>query len=515
MNRRARLSRSVASGMVTLGVNVAYTLASVPLAMSYLGKREFGLWALAAQIAGYLLIMDACLSGSISRILVDEKDGAPGAYGSAVKTGILVTWIQGLIELVFGFACAPFVSDWLEIPPDLSWTFRIIFLCQCLCFASLSALKIFPHLLTTHQRVDLTNHGQTLSLIVAFVVQWIAFRSGQGVYSLVWSGVAATFTVILWSILVVLRCRLLPKSGQWGQLSKTKFRELFLFSGDLFLQVVGWQLLGATQLVLIKLHLGLEVAGIYAICIKPFSLGQQAVWRIFDTALPAMSEMAARGEKERLGRRFGDMIVLSGALGVAAAMALAVCNTSFVHLWTKGAVGWPSLNDWLLAGVFIAQTLNRVHGGLAYVTKDVKQMRYVYFVEGLVYFGLASLLAPAFGLTAILALSILTSFSISGAVGLARSAHRLGLSSREAAGRWLWPPLRFGLVLIPMALAVHFALRPLAPLPHFLAGAIIIGTVGSVGAWFVGIPFTLRIELRHLWGRLLARFRKNQVDVAV
>ena len=53
MSRLKKFTRSLLSGYVALGANIFYTLASVPLALHYLGKAEFGLWALVSQISGY------------------------------------------------------------------------------------------------------------------------------------------------------------------------------------------------------------------------------------------------------------------------------------------------------------------------------------------------------------------------------------------------------------------------------------------------------------------------------
>jgi O-antigen/teichoic acid export membrane protein len=88
MSRLKRYVHSLASGYVLLGANMLFTLASAPLALHYLSKAEFGLWALTSQIAGYVALVDMGLSASGSRILIDYKDHrANGDYGSVVKTG--------------------------------------------------------------------------------------------------------------------------------------------------------------------------------------------------------------------------------------------------------------------------------------------------------------------------------------------------------------------------------------------------------------------------------------------
>src|SRR5437016_387660 len=103
MSRFKRFAHSLASGYLVLGVTILQTLALVPVALHYLSAAEFGLWALAMQIAGYLLLIDLGMSGSISRILIDHKDHpADGVYGSIIKTGALVLVVQGAIIALAG-----------------------------------------------------------------------------------------------------------------------------------------------------------------------------------------------------------------------------------------------------------------------------------------------------------------------------------------------------------------------------------------------------------------------------
>src|SRR6476646_2806581 len=98
MSRFRNTARSLSSGYLAMGSNVLYTLASVPLALHFLSKEEFGLWAVAAQVASYLILVDFGITGAVARILIDHKDDwSGGEYGSVVKTSSLVFVVQGLI----------------------------------------------------------------------------------------------------------------------------------------------------------------------------------------------------------------------------------------------------------------------------------------------------------------------------------------------------------------------------------------------------------------------------------
>ena len=53
MSRFKRAIHGVASSYVQLAANAVYSLASVPIALHYLDKERFGLWALMSTLVGY------------------------------------------------------------------------------------------------------------------------------------------------------------------------------------------------------------------------------------------------------------------------------------------------------------------------------------------------------------------------------------------------------------------------------------------------------------------------------
>ena len=107
-SRTRNFVRGLGAGYVAIIVNIAYTAASIPLALHYLGKEQFGLWALAQQIAGYLMLLDLGVSSAVSRFIADRKDEVnSGSYGSLLLTGTIVFACQGfliaLVGAVFSF----------------------------------------------------------------------------------------------------------------------------------------------------------------------------------------------------------------------------------------------------------------------------------------------------------------------------------------------------------------------------------------------------------------------------
>ena len=72
--RTKRFLSGLVSSYLAIGVNVGFTIASVPLALHYLSREEFGIWALVTQISGYLMLLEFGMSGSVARFLADQDD---------------------------------------------------------------------------------------------------------------------------------------------------------------------------------------------------------------------------------------------------------------------------------------------------------------------------------------------------------------------------------------------------------------------------------------------------------
>ena len=125
MSRIKNYASSVATGYLSLGANILYSLASVPLALHYLTREEFGLWALVSQLAWYLMLIDTGMSNATGRHLIDHKDDrASGGYGSVLQTGLTVLGAQGGILWLAVLAAAPLVSAAFKLPPHLAPTFE-------------------------------------------------------------------------------------------------------------------------------------------------------------------------------------------------------------------------------------------------------------------------------------------------------------------------------------------------------------------------------------------------------
>jgi O-antigen/teichoic acid export membrane protein len=505
VSRILNAARSLASGYAAIGVNVLYTLGSVPLALHYLSKAEFGLWATVTQVASYLLLIDMGMSASISRILMDHKDRPTDPrYGSVIQTGWLVTVVQGTCMALGGVALSFWLPGLMHIEPEFVRSFRLLVGAQCILIGIFFTGRIFIGLLQAHHRFDLLNHSQMAQLTVSFAVQWLTFHRGWGVYSLLGASFAGFVVGFVNNMISVLRLHLLPSRGYWGKPSRSVFKELFNFAGELMLLLIGLQLLNASQIIVISRTLGLSAAAVWAIANKAFPVAFQCVSRIFDFSASALGELHIRGEHEKLQRRYSDVLSLTASAAIFSGATLAVCNSNFLMLWTKGAIAWPRRND-LLLGLLLALTcVTRCPIGLSGYLKKIGGMKWINFLEGAFFIVGSLIVARYWGMTGILIVSLLANVVWTGSYGLHRTAEFFAVTKVRVIG-WLKAAGAYALLMAPIVGLLWWTASRMPPFWGLVVNSGAMATVGLGLLWLVGLTPGVRVEIKSILQRFWIR----------
>ena len=260
-----------------MGANIAFTLLSIRLALNYLSKPEFAIWAMVSQVVGYLALMELGMGPSVARILADHKDDRNGGvYGGVLKAGALVFLVQAAVIALAALALAPLATDLLHIEPEFRDDFIFLLRGNGLLMAFSFATKISSAPFWCFQRYDVTNYGATISFAVQLAVLWLAFSAGYGLKSMLASNAALAVFTFVWTVLGGISLGMYPRMGAWGRIEKRTLHGLFGFGRDIFLMAIGAQLLSASQLIIIGRTLGLDAAATWALCSKVFTLAQQS-----------------------------------------------------------------------------------------------------------------------------------------------------------------------------------------------------------------------------------------------
>ncbi|MEI6194096.1 MAG: oligosaccharide flippase family protein [Verrucomicrobiota bacterium] len=497
MSRLKNFTRSLLSGYLCQGVNILYTLASVSLALHYLSIKEFGLWTLVTTVANFnMIFMDLGMSGSLARILIDHKDDRSSpAYGSVIQTGVLVLLVQGCLMALVGSVISIWLPQWMAVPENFQPVFRLLMIFQCVLLGATYAGRVFSFILSAHQRYDMCNYASMGGFAFNLLVLWLGFKYQLGLYSLFAALSAGSIFSIIFSGWAVCHLGFLPAKKLWGRPSRAAFHELFFYGTDLFLLVIGQQLIAASAVPVISRTLGLEAAAVWGIATKVFTLAQQIVGRILDVSSGALAEMMVRGERERLKKRFGDIVVLTGTAAAACAIMVALCNASFLKIWTHGRIAWSPENNVLMAISFFIYLTVRLSIGLVGITKRIGAMKFIYIFEGTAFVLLGLLLAPHWGFAGVIVSGIATDLLFSGVYGARRVSHYFDISYAAMFENWCFRPMVFLCVSSVAAFGVWFITRQLNAPTQLAISVSVFGMVMLFLLWRAGLPRHLRNEI--------------------
>lgn len=486
--RSNRFLAGVLTGYGSIAVSIAFTLTSIPLALSYLTKEEFGLWALAIQFNGYLSLIDCGMSGSVGRFLADHKDDVNGAsYREYFSTGSLVFLTQGILVVLIGISFSSTAPSLLAIPSNLANDFSQLLRILCIISGISVVSRSLAATLWAFQRMDAVNLAGTIGLVFQFFAMWIGFHLGWGVISFAYAAAFQTLIAVLIYAFVSLKNGYFPNRAGWLAPRWTIFKEMFGFGRDSMLVALGSQLVNATQITIISRVLGLDAAAAFSIITKLFNMSLQLFHKVVESAAPGLTEMLVRGELKGFVLRYWNIIAITTASATIGAVALASCNSAFVSLWTKGKFSSSFTIDFLLALLVLVTSLSRCFMAIFGITKNLRTVRIIYFIEGVVFVPTAVFAARSYGLEGVLASSLLVHIVVTLFTSGFAASKILGSFKPMLGGIML----SFSLMLLALFAAWVASVAHLSPVLRLIIGSGLVLTSALI-VWPVIIPKEIR-----------------------
>jgi O-antigen/teichoic acid export membrane protein len=493
VTRSQRFVRTLVSGYGSIVANLIFTMASIPLALDYLSKEQFGLWALALQVNGYLSLLELGMGSATLRFVADHKDDVDGGeYGSLLLTGGWVFAIQGLIVGLAGVGISAWAPSLFAIPSELSGDFTRVLA----TLASITGISIMSRMfgvpLWAFQRLDVVNGLDSAGLLLRLLLMWLGFHLGLGIDSLAWAQLLPTLITLVASWRLCLRNGYYPRRGCWGRPRWDIFIALFSFARDTLLLSLGSQMVNASQITIISRFLGLDAAASFSIATKLYAMVQQVFHKVVESATPGLVEMHVRGENEQFIQRYREIISITLGMSTVGSVFIVVGNSAFVSIWTNHSVLWLLGNDVTLGILVVLTGLSRCFVGVFGIVKNLHAVRLLYFLEGVVYIPSAILAAMWYGLPGVLIASAVSHLAVTSFY-----------SARAASGvLGSWLPLLSTVAI--SGLLIGFAtlvawIGTILEAPPLLRLSLVapLGLCSIVAMWFFAIPINIRIRVKN------------------
>ena len=357
MSRTRRILGGATIGYVHQAVIIVVGLWLTPFLLSRIGQHEYGLWLVAGQLLGYLMLLDLGVLAILPRE-VAFASGQQSADGGADQIANLIAQVRRLVRLQLPALIVACTLVWWFLPSEwtsLRWPLIPVFV----AFIALYPLRIASQALQGFQDLSFLAKSQVAGWALGTGTTVGLVIAGYGLYALVigWIVTLAAPAGAAWW-----RARTL-----WPGIRSTNrvrpvgqyFRRSVWLSAGQIAQV----LLAGSDVLLVGTILGPAAVVPYACTGKLVTVLTNHPQLLMHLAQPALTELRASESRGRLATvataLTQAMMMMSGALLV---LILAV-NHYFVNWWvgpgqyggwwlTLALAGMMWLRQWNVATVY-------------------------------------------------------------------------------------------------------------------------------------------------------------------
>ena len=457
VDRRSR-SRAdnalVASGFAyaKFGLGIVLGVVLVPLILSRIEARSYGLWLATGELVAYLATLDLGVLAVLPWMIAESDGrGERAAIRRHLVNGVVVAVTVPFVYV----AIAAFA--WWTLPGvvGLSATDHTMLTGPLVVLVVATAISypfnVFTAALNGLQDFSFTGGVSVVHMALRAVLTGGLLLSGAGIYALA-LGIAVPLVVTAPAALIRAR-RLAPDLFiAWPGPSVHGVRRLLREGLGGWLAQFGWKLTSASHAVVIALLGFPALVPVFACTSKLGGLLMQLSWTLPDNGLIGLAQLHGQGRADRVRQLTGAVLRLLLVLAGGVACVLLAVNPTFVRLWVGPEFyGGFTLNAILALSVIVTSLVHglsiiesvvgyRLSVGLSVVCAGVAQV------------GLALLLGRVWVLDGVGLAGVVIAFTVALPVGTWILRPSLGLDFRWLATQVIVPWLRRTAPLIAVAL---------------------------------------------------------------
>jgi len=417
-----------------------------PFLLHRVGQREYGLWLVAGQLLGYLVLLDLGVLAILPRE-VAHASGQSGIEGAGDRIAGLIAQVRKIVRWQLPGLAVACALMWWFLPAQwvaLKWPLLPVFV----AFLALYPLRVLSAALQGVQDLSFLATGQMAGWALGTAVTIALVVAGYGLYALV-LGWIVTLTVP--AVAAWWRARQLWPDARSARDSRP-VRQYFNRSIWVSAGQISQALLAGSDVLLLGTILGPVAVVPYACTGKLVTVFANHPQLLMHVAQPALTELRGLGSRERLRivatALTQAMLMMSGALIVA----ILPVNHYFVNWW----VGPGQYGGWWLTVAFAGMMLVR-HWNVAttftlFCFGYERQLAFTALADGVVTVATTALFAWKWGPIGAPIGSMIGAVTVSLPLNVRSVAHEMGVPIRSFLGTIM--PLLGRIVAIGAAAAI-------------------------------------------------------------
>jgi O-antigen/teichoic acid export membrane protein len=401
--RYRRILLTTVSSLVTRVITALVGLVTIPLALSYLGKEQYGLWAVVTSFVAWTSLFDFGIVNSLVNALSEangknDPESAKGYVSTAFFVLVAISMFLGILLTL----CASWIP-WSRLfavrIPIAQRTVMWTVVAALVCFLAGLPLSVVRQIYAGYQKSYIGNIFTVFSSLTTLAALYVVVWTRGGLPSLVFAFAGPTVLIALVNLLYLTRKEMPWIAPQLSFVSRRAMRRLFSTSMPLFLFQIGALLVNETQMIVLAHVTSLRLVSEYSI-----------IWRLAVTFasliglgtgafIPAFREAHERGDGRWMKAGFRRMLRLRMLIATAAALALTFGGNFILRKWLhRGDFNFP-LSVWIAQGIsLLCGVWGTAFSDLLTIMDRIWIQVVLVLINGATTIILTVVLAPKFGL---------------------------------------------------------------------------------------------------------------------
>ncbi|MHB1340735.1 MAG: oligosaccharide flippase family protein [Coriobacteriia bacterium] len=337
--------------MLEFGWPILVSLVATPFIVRSLGADAYGVLSIVAVTIGFLGMLDLGIGGAALRAIAQASErGDSDRIGRVLGTVTLFYIVVGLAGAAFLVASTPWlISSVLDVPLSLRAEAETAFYVASFGFLVSLVLGAFSAVPKALQRFDITTKMSIVLGTFSTALVVCALLLGLGLRGVIAAQVAMNVTAGVAYYFAARR--LVPGLHVAPSLDRALLRELIAFGGYFLVANLGVQLLYQVDKLLVGGLVSVAAVTFYVVPGNITQKLQQLMGAAAQVIFPVSSALAAKDDRETIGRLYSDATRLIFLLGASISVALIVFARPFLQYWMGGDFAAQSSTVMVLLGL--------------------------------------------------------------------------------------------------------------------------------------------------------------------
>jgi O-antigen/teichoic acid export membrane protein len=474
-----------------------------PVVLKFAGQEVLGAYSYLMQAIAWAALTDLGLSVAISRNLAQAHSLSDNQtrFSQVFTTGRTFFLGSNLVMAALIFAMGLKASSLMHLSADVAAQAQHSLVILAVWVVCRTPLTLFDSALYATQQMATVNLVVALSTMVRLGLALLFVSKGMALLGMIFAYIIGEALTLILSRFIFLRQYQGHHFG-WGFPNRSLFREMFAFGLTCFLMGIASRLSANTDNLIVGTFLGSAAVSVYYTSQMPGMLLGGLIWKLADNASPAMNELHATGQNDRLLAVYLGLFRYSLLVTILVALGICAFNKAVVLLWV-GEKQYAGLLFSILVGAFVVtQVINHLNAITLVVYGRMRGMTIVCIITGLCKIALAGALAKGMGLSGVMVANLAADLAV--LIYLCQSCWALeGLALARIWSEVLRPCL-FTCIL-PGLGVVWLIWADNTPADVLGVALRISGIVlvWAVGGWFFGLKASERTKIFGLMSRII------------